>query len=136
MEKQNYNTKAKRYILELLQKNPDISVTASEILEFLNSSGMKVNLTTVYRCLARLTDEHRVLKFKREDGNGALYRLAEKQQECDEHLHIQCVNCGKLSHLDCEFMDELKEHISKEHGIEIKCAGSVLYGVCNDCKKN
>jgi len=103
--------------------------------DFLNKNGISVNLTTVYRYLTKLTREHKVIKFKREDGQGALYQLAATQKSCDEHIHVQCVNCGKLLHLDCGFMDELKKHILHDHGFEIKCSGSVIFGVCSNCKK-
>ena len=135
MQKQNYNTKAKRFILDCLENNSHTTVAASDILEYLNKNGIFVNLTTVYRCLEKLTNECKVIKLKNSDGRGAVYQLSAAQKTCDEHIHIQCVNCGKLSHLDCGFMDELKKHIKSDHGFEIKCSGSVLYGVCKECKK-
>ncbi len=135
MEKQNYNTKSRRCILDFLENSSHTTVTAADILEYLNNQGISVNFTTVYRYLTKLTRERKVIKLNREDGQGALYQLVATQKSCNEHIHIRCISCGRLLHLDCGFMDKLREHICDEHGFELRCEGSVLYGVCNDCKK-
>ena len=54
---------------------------------------------------------------------------------CEEHLHLQCVKCGKIIHLECEFMDEISEHILKDHGFELQCKNSILYGMCSACQE-
>lgn len=135
VQKQNYNTKSRKYILEFLESRTDTTVAASDILEYLNSKDISVNLTTVYRYLNKLTKEQKVIKFTGENSQKALYQLAHKNNSCEEHIHIQCIDCGKLIHLDCRFMNELKYHIAKEHDFKLKCTGSVLYGICKDCEK-
>jgi Fe2+ or Zn2+ uptake regulation protein len=32
-------------------------------------------------------------------------------------------------------MEKAIQHISEEHGIEITCSASLLYGICSDCLK-
>lgn len=48
---------------------------------------------------------------------------------CEEHLHLQCVKCGKIIHLECEFMDEISEHILKDHGLN--CSAKIQF--CMEC---
>lgn len=37
--------------------------------------------------------------------------------------------------LDCGFMDEIAEHIQKDHGFQLQCKNSILYGICKDCRQ-
>ena len=67
--------------------------------------------------------------------NLAKAALAEPARNCDSHIHMQCVRCGKVIHLDCHFLDEINEHIEEHHGFTIICKGSILYGMCESCKK-
>lgn len=41
---------------------------------------------------------------------------------------------GKVVHLDCNFMDELKEHLFRNHGFRLQCSGDMLHGICKDCE--
>ncbi len=134
-ERSSYNTKARKYILEFLSNNRNTTVSVSDIVEYLEYKGITVNLTTVYRYLNKLTDEHSVIKITNESGQRAVYQLIEHKSGCDEHIHIQCIACGKLEHIECDFMEHIKEHLYKDHGFTIKCDGSILYGVCAECSQ-
>lgn len=135
MKVKSYNTKARRYILEFLEANSDTTVSAADIIAYLEKKGENINQATVYRYLGKLTDEKRVIKFSEDAAGKAVYQFV-KQDNCDGHLHIKCVKCGKLIHLNCGFMDELKTHIEEKHEFSLKCSGSILYGICKDCNKN
>lgn len=135
MGNNSYNTKARKYILEFLNQNETTTVSVNDILEYLKENGIIVNFTTVYRYLNKLTVENKVIKFTGKDGSQAVYKIAETEKTCHNHLHVQCTECGRLIHLDCEFMEELKEHLSKDHGFFLECSGSVLFGICNNCQK-
>lgn len=135
MRKQNYNTKARRYILEYMSSKGDTTVSAGDILEYLNLKGENISLTTVYRYLNRLTDEKKVIKFTETEGNKAVYQFKGEHNDCEEHLHIQCKTCGKLVHLDCDFLNKFEAHIMEDHGFSLEYSGSILYGVCRECSK-
>ncbi len=130
----NYNTVSKTKILEYLEQNAGRTVRAHDILLHLHETGLVVNVTTVYRCLDRLTGEGRVLKYTAEDGTQAVYQFAEPEHHCEEHLHLQCIRCGSIVHLDCDFMDDLKLHALEEHGFSIRCKNSIIYGLCKECQ--
>ena len=108
-----YNTKTRQLILDYLIRNRQHAVSASNILEHLEAEGASPNPTTVYRYLDKLAGEH-----------------------CREHLHLKCVRCGRIYHLDCHFMDEVRAHLMAEHGFTLQCEGSVLYGLCRSCAAN
>ena len=63
LKKQSYNTKARRYILEYLSSASEKTVSAGDIMTYLENKGENINLTTVYRYLNKLSDEKKVIKF-------------------------------------------------------------------------
>lgn len=133
-ENRGYNTKSRRYILEFLQNNSNITVSVADILEYLNQKGISVNLTTVYRFLNKLSLEKKVIKISDDGGQRAVYQFVGHKNSCDEHIHIKCTECGKLEHIECDFMEHIRKHLYEDHGFTIKCDGSILYGVCSACK--
>ena len=72
---------------------------------------VKVNTTTVYRYLDKLCAEHVVIKYPDLNSDKAVFQFAGEEKKCTDHLHLKCIRCGKVVHLDCDFMDELKEHL-------------------------
>lgn len=136
--RKTYQTKIRTEILTYFQKNSSITVSVSELKAYLNTVGIEANNTTIYRYLDKLCSENVVLKYPDADGEKAVYQYAGEAHRCTEHLHLKCVKCGRVIHLDCSFMDEFKEHLLKEHRFHIQCAGDLLHGLCGDCwdKKN
>ena len=81
------NTKAREKILEVL-KGKTTPVTAEEIYQECFSSS--INLSTIYRTLARFHEENLVEKEINSEGKSA-YLLKK-----DEHCHIlECIKCHK-----------------------------------------
>lgn len=134
MRRQNYNTKARRYILEYISEKRDRTVSAGDILDFLKSRGENISLTTVYRYLNRLSEEKKVIKFTETGGSKAVYQFAGEDNDCEAHLHIQCKSCGRLIHLECEFLNVFEQHIMEHHGYSLEYSGSILYGICEECR--
>ena len=78
----------------------------------------------------------RVLSFEEIPGmEERKYVLHKPEMECSHHLHMHCVKCGKVFHLNCSFMDEIAHHLNEEHGFVIDCEKSVLMGLCEECRK-
>ena len=61
-------------------------------------------------------------------------KVGGEEKKCTEHLHLKCIRCGKVVHLDCDFMDEFKEHLYKDHGFRLHCSGDMLHGIFQDCE--
>lgn len=133
VENRSYNTKSRKYIMEFLQSNSATTVAVSNILEYLSSKGISVNFTTVYRYLNKLANERKIIKITDESGK-AVFQFVGNKNSCSEHIHIKCTHCGKLEHIECDFMEHIKKHLYEGHGFTIKCDGSILYGICADCK--
>ena len=129
-----YNTRTRQLILDYLINNCQHAVSASNILEHLEAQGASPNPTTVYRYLDKLAKDGTVIKYVAEKGCQAAYQYVEPGRGCEQHLHLKCVKCGKIIHLECHFMEEISHHIEESHGFTLQCKNSILYGVCKECK--
>ncbi|MCI2046494.1 MAG: transcriptional repressor [Faecalibacterium sp.] len=130
-----YNTKTRQLILNYLMDNREHAVSAANILEHLQNEGAAPSPTTVYRYLERLAGEGRVMKYVADKGEQAVFQYVGDSAHCREHLHLKCVKCGQIYHLDCGFMDEVRAHLSAQHGFLLQCEGSMLYGTCSRCRQ-
>lgn len=129
-----YATASRKRILDFLKSNSDRTVTVADIDEYLKRCDSEVNITTIYRYLDKLAGEGIVMKYVAEKGGKAVYQYVEQGHKCDEHLHIKCIKCGCIVHLECAFMDEIAEHILQDHGFALQCKNSILYGTCEKCR--
>lgn len=130
-----YTTLKRNAVYEYLKINYENAVSVLDIMDYLIEQDISMNITSVYRYLDKLYDQRKILKFVADKGNMTLYQYSGTESECNNHLHMQCVKCGKVTHLDCEFMNNMYTHLEKEHGYRLMCSNSVLYGVCNNCEK-
>lgn len=128
-----YKTKQKDLILNCLIKYKNQHVTADEIMGYLNKENAAVGRTTIYRYLEKLVSEGIVRKYLIEEGKSACYQYMDGNNECNEHFHLKCVNCGKLMHIDCDYLKEINCHVADHHGFQIDHSKTVLYGYCKAC---
>ena len=135
MAKNGYATASRKKILEYLKENKHRTLTVLDIDAFLKASESEVNLTTIYRYLDKLEKEGTVMKYVAEKGSQATYQFVESGHHCEDHLHMQCVKCGRVYHLECHFMQEILEHVERDHGFVMQCKNSIIYGTCRDCIK-
>ncbi len=127
-----YHTKQKDLILECLKARGG-HMTAQDVIRALADAGHGVGSATVYRRLDRLVESGEARKFVVDEKLGACYQYAGNDGECERHSHLMCVRCGKLIHLSCGFINEMDEHIWREHGFRVDSARTVFYGVCAQC---
>lgn len=135
MRSGGYNTKNKQYIIEALSNNLNTTLSADNIFDYLSKNNKGMNITTIYRNLEKLAKENIILKFPSADGNKTFYQLKRHDLTHEDHLHLQCTNCGKVIHLDCDFMQSFVDHVKDDHSFDLTCGNSILFGLCDDCKK-
>lgn len=128
----SYHTEGKEKLYNFMSTHPDMHYTVDEICEYLN--GDNSAKSSVYRNLSALCEYGVVRKFRSEGQNSFVFQYVGKESGCENHFHLKCLSCGKLIHLECENVDELREHIAKNHGFEIDSGRSILYGYCSECK--
>ena len=122
----SYQTQQKTALLEFLEANAGRQFTIDEIIAAMGEASPPKS--TVYRLVKKLCDDGQACRFTREGTTSAVYQLSGKSC-CAEHLHIKCVDCGLLIHLD----GAAQEALSKNTGFVIDDVRSMLYGRCAAC---
>ena len=128
-----YNTKTRQLILDYLIRNRQHAVSASNILEHLEAEGASPNPTTVYRYLDKLAGEQRVMKYVADKGEKAVFQYVDEGRHCREHLHLKCVDCGRLIHLDTGVSDALQADLLRAAGFTVDGRSTTIYGTCAAC---
>ena len=128
----SYHTEQKKILLDFLSKNRDRSFTIDEITAGIEASGETLARSTVYRLASKLEGEGVLRRFVKSDSRSASYQLA-ACEHCDSHLHLKCVGCGKLFHMDETISDELVRKIRASSSFSVDEEESVLYGKCSMC---
>lgn len=130
MEKVSYKTDQKEFLIDYLTKNSDKYISVQDIEKYLFQSQKKVGVTTIYRFLNKLEEEGK-LRVETKDHTKYYQYISD---ECKNHFHLKCENCGKIIHFECEKFSKMIKHIEKEHSFFID-SKFVIYGLCEKCKK-
>lgn len=130
-----YVTEQKKVLKKILQDNCDKAYTVDELLEIMRSACPQnvPGKSTVYRLITRLVSEGSVKKFSRDNSRQSAYQIV-MGEHCDCHLHLKCMDCGKLIHLDDKVSDELLSAVRATSDFSVSEEATVLFGMCGDCK--
>jgi len=131
MKRSTYMTGHKKQILDFLTVHRDRHYTVEEIVDALSCENPRPGKSTVYRQIAKLWEDGIIRRFESADSASFVYQYA-VGEGCEHHFHLKCARCGKLIHMECEKLQNVREHIRKEHGFLIG-GSSVIYGVCAAC---
>ena len=128
-----YNTEQKKMLIAFLRQNKEKAFTIEEISIALKELYGKSapGKSTVYRLIPLLAEEGRLTRHPR--GRGALYQFLEKEC-CHGHLHMRCMRCGRLFHLDDSLSDELLIKVREVCGFSVNEKDSLLLGSCISCR--
>lgn len=131
----SYNTKQRENLLNFLLRNKDRHTNVQEISIFLAGEGSPVSTATIYRQLDKLVEQGLVRKYVLDGKSGACYQYIENSGCCHEHFHLKCISCGRLLHIDCDYLSDINKHIFEYHGFAVDSSQTVFYGRCSDCGK-
>lgn len=129
-----YRTKYRDFIIDYMKKNQDHRLCAKDIYHALIQEGFHINLVTVYRNLDKLSQQGLLQKHTLSEEDCTYYQYAHNEA-CNQHLHLLCKKCGRIYHLECSFMDTIRNHLLEEHGFMIDCKDSTLVGLCRECRE-
>lgn len=101
--------------------------TAEDVYLSLKSSMPALSLATVYRNLALLESENKILRF----GSGGMARY---DGNISPHYHLSCLDCGGVFDI---FMDEIDlTETAKKHFAGKVISQTVMFtGYCSECSK-
>ncbi len=130
-----YKTKQREILLGYLETVPGVHITASDVCEYFKAQGAKIGQSTVYRQLESLVDEGIINKYII-DGNSPAcfeYMGADSHEEAEVCFHCKCEKCGKLIHLHCDELEDIRVHLEQEHHFKMDPLRTVFYGLCDQC---
>ena len=125
-----YLTKNKKTVLGFLKANADRHYTIEEIQKELPD----IPQASLYRIIDSLVEIGLVRKYIVDNNTPACFQYVGDGIK-HSHFHLLCTKCGKLIHLECHEVNELIEHIEKEHGFSVDISKVNLYGLCEECQK-
>ena len=128
----SYLTRQRSVIDAYLETVGDRLFSAPELARELKEKG--VSQSAVYRNLAEMEKEARLVRVPREGEKTDFFRAVRKS-ECRRHLHLACKTCGKTFHLPLDATDRVAEAAREDAGFEIDREGTVLPGVCRECRE-
>ena len=127
-----YNTTTKKIVINEIE-NMKNNFTISELKSKLDNEKKEVGLTTIYRIIDELVEQGTIKKYYN-DSNISNYQYI-KKCEHNNHFNLKCLNCGKITHIDCDCVNEFSNHILKKHGFNLEDNNMFITGLCKECKK-
>ena len=136
-ERTKYKTRQRETLIRYLKAAPEGHVTAFDVCDYLRGQGESIGQSTVYRQLESLVDEGVVNKYTVDPNTPACFEYVgvESHEGAPVCFHCKCVNCGKLIHLHCDEMQEIRTHLLREHGFLMNSMRTGFYGLCEECLK-
>ena len=127
-----YVTKQRKILLDYLTKHTDDPLPVQEIAEALEQES--ISKSSVYRNLAELENEGVVRRKYRGAGRELLYQYV-GAEACKGSIHLSCKQCGRTFHMTAAGADQLLRAVAETEGFAVDKGDTVLYGVCEDCRK-
>lgn len=123
-------TAQRKIILEILYQNKDRVVSLLTLYDAVKEKSCDVNLSTIYRNIEQLEENHIIHRLTLEDGKDYFSLVCENHH----HHHIICTGCGKKVALHYCPYEELVA-VSKKQNFQLQGHDILLYGLCEDCIK-
>ena len=123
-----YNTKRREEIIDYFKKHADTAHPLDEICAALTGDGE--GKSSVYRIVARLVDDGVLKKISSPKSRHCKYQYL--GEHCSHHLHLKCIDCGRLIHLDAGRSDKLMSAVLSLGDFSLD-ASSLLMGKCKSC---
>ena len=125
-----YFTEQRKLISDYLESRKDECITAQEIADALS---LTVSKSAVYRNLAALEQEGKVVRVTLAGGRSFGYRYA-GSHACAGKIHISCVRCGKTEHVSSRTATAFEQALATEDGFSLNKSECLLYGICKSCR--
>ena len=126
-----YKTKQREILLDVLLRHKDEEVTARQLAAELAPE--KISLSAVYRNLAALEADGKILRATQNGSREAYFRYLDAG-DCRAHLHLSCSSCGKTFHMSAARTDSLIDSVEGNENFLIDRSNTVLYGLCDKCQ--
>jgi len=118
-------------ILDAIDMNRGKHLNTEEIYDLVRQRNPEMGLATVYRTLQLLEELEVVSSLNLEDGC-IRYELYDNAHH--NHHHLICSNCGTVTEVEGDLLEQLEIKIEKEYDFKILDHKLKFYGICSKCK--
>lgn len=132
-----YATEQKKILSDFLKEHREESFSVEALVDGMRTERGEESVpatSTVYRLITRLVEEGEVRRFVKGHSRQFLYQIVDREH-CHSHLHLRCMDCGKLIHLNEKISDELLDTIRSSSNFSVNEAETVLVGACSQCAR-
>lgn len=134
-EMTTYNTEQKNELLRFLKKNSQKSFTIEEICNEMHADNQietPPGKSTLYRLIPKLVEDNMIKQFNGGKGRKNVYQVI-GDERCNSHLHLKCVNCGRIIHMDSDISVELSKMIQMHDEFRVSTRKTTIFGTCKEC---
>ena len=130
-----YRTKQRERLVAYLASVAGTHITAADVCVYFRSQGTAMGQSTVYRQLESLVEEGVLNKYIIDANSPACFEYVGEETHAPGEVcfHCKCEKCGKLIHLHCEELAEIRGHLYEEHRFRLDPLRTVFYGLCEEC---
>jgi Fur family transcriptional regulator, ferric uptake regulator len=134
LKEKGYKLTAQRQsVLDIIVEHEGEHLTSEEIYELVKKNNPDIGLATVYRTLLLLDRMELVYKLDLDDGCSR-YELNRKKED-HRHHHLICTNCGSVTEVEEDLLDNLEEQIMLKNHFKVLDHRVKFYGYCEKCSK-
>lgn len=123
----HYRTDGKERLLAFLQEHADTPCTIEEI-----AAALPNGKSTLYRLMTGLVEDGTVRRFVKGNSRQFTYQIL-GGDDCHDHLHLKCVDCGRVVHLDHDTTAFVEQQLLKRHHFAADERATMLFGRCEAC---
>ena len=123
----HYCTDGKALLLAFLREHADSPCTIEEI-----AAALPTGKSTLYRLMTALVADGTVRRFVRGNSRQFTYQIL-GDEHCHDHLHLKCVDCGRVVHLDHDITAFVERELLKRHHFTADERATMLFGRCEAC---
>lgn len=130
-----YNTVQRDELIRFLKSNKTSAFTISEIHTQMKTDPSVCKVpgeSTLYRLIKELVKNGTVKRTVKGSGRQFVYQITD-EENCGQHLHMKCLECGKLYHMNDDESKEIAEKILGSDSFALD-SSTVLLGKCEFCR--
>jgi Fe2+ or Zn2+ uptake regulation protein len=121
-------TPQRQLVWEVLRTASD-HLSAEDIHAEVSRTVADFNLGSVYRTLTLLGELGLAKEVQLGDGRG-YWEVAHP----DDEFHLHCTGCRSVVHHHSAVVEQIRVHLSAEHGFTPQAIDLVVHGRCSECR--
>jgi len=133
LQRQGVRLTRQRCVLLEVMDQAEQHLSADAILERAQKIDPRVHRVTVYRTLEMLKSHGLLDELDLLHIHG--HRHYYESHGLRDHIHVACLQCGKVREVESDLFEELKRQVQRDTGIQITVTRMEIGGYCDSCRR-